>query len=208
MSKNVKAWIKGLFVVVIVAIAGFILQLFADPEASASWTWAQWKVKLLIAIVIGVAAGAGYLAKSPLPRAIFFILSFCLSIVGPLAGVSQAEMNWRTANQITIGWDPVTTLADGSPLPAGESFVYKIYIRTDPAGTPVATNQIITTTSATITFTTEGSFDIGVSTVRFGNNMILAESAIAWSNDPKYVQGGNTFGGKYFLPGGMITNMR
>lgn len=140
-----------------------------------------------------------------------FQLFLSLFIVLSLLGITQpvqAQMNWRTANQITIGWDPVTTLSDGQPLPAGEVFVYKIYIRTDPAGTPVATDQIITSNTATITFTSDGAFDVGVSTVRFGNNAIISESTIAWSNDPTVTQGGAIFGAKYFRAGKTITNLR
>jgi hypothetical protein len=137
-----------------------------------------------------------------------FVVSvlFLLLFLVPLA--PAAEMNWRTANQITIGWDPVTVLDNGNPLPAGQSIAYRIYIRPDPAGTPVAALNLVTTPSATVTFVSEGIFDIGVSTLRMQGAEVLSESAIAWSNDAQYVQGGNIFGGKYYVSGGMIHNMR
>ena len=108
----------------------------------------------------------------------------------------------------TVAWDPVTLLVDGASLPPGQTFQYKIYIRADPSGIPVAASQLINGTQATVTFVSEGSYDLGVSTVRMEGTAVLDESDIGWSNDPAVAAGGNIFGGRYMRSGKKITNLR
>ena len=129
-------------------------------------------------------------------------------LLAPPPTKAQAATVWKTANQITVAWDAITTLDDGSPLPTGTTMQYQLYTRTDPSGPPVANGNAVTATQATVTFTTEGQFDIGLKAQRMVNAQVVAESIIVWSNDPAVVQGGNTFGDIYFRAPAAPKNMR
>lgn len=137
------------------------------------------------------------------------VIILLLAMFYSLAGVAQAQMVWKTANQVTVAWDAVTTLNDGAPLPAGDSIQYQLYIRTDPSGTPVAGGQPITSaTQVTVTFMAEGAYDIGVKAQRMVAGAVVQEIEIAWSNDPAVVAGGQTFGGIYYKAPAGVRNLR
>ena len=68
-------------------------------------------------------------------------------------------LNWHTANQATVAWDPVTTLADGSAIPAGSTIEYTVYLAnsiTDPGKTNPSEIATVAATEYTITLNTEG----------------------------------------------------
>jgi len=67
MNPKTKAWLKGLAVAVITAIATGLLQLLINPTEVALWTWAQWKSALILSGVFGLIAMLTYIAKSPMP---------------------------------------------------------------------------------------------------------------------------------------------
>ncbi len=67
MSPKTKAWLKGLAVAVITAVATGLLQLLLNPTEVALWTWAQWKAALILSGVFGLIAMLTYIAKSPWP---------------------------------------------------------------------------------------------------------------------------------------------
>lgn len=108
---------------------------------------------------------------------------------------------FKTTNSITISWDPVT-------VPAGSTAQYQIYTRADPSGTPVESGNPITTTQATVTFTVEGQYDIGVKVQRLVAGAVVSDSTISWSNDPLVAQGGAAFGAQYYNPPPAATNLR
>ena len=112
-------------------------------------------------------------------RQIFLIpLILILSILPAFA------IDWHTANQITIHWDATTTLADGTPILATDTIMYGIYIR-EKSGTE---SKLLETSDTvyTHTFTQEGQYIIGVSTVRYveygTENEIREESEVNWSD--------------------------
>jgi hypothetical protein len=111
---------------------------------------------------------------------------------------AAADVLWQTANQLTVAWDPPATLKDDLPIPPGSTLQYQLYLRTDPAGQPTKTGQPTAGTTATVTFTTEGRFDIGVSTLRLVDGQLVNESDIAWSNDASAVDAGIIFGVVYY----------
>ena len=115
---------------------------------------------------------------------------------------------WKVANQVTVAWDAVTTLTDGTPIPAGSTIQYQVYIRTDPTGNPLASGNPITATQALVTFAAEGFYDIGIKAQRVVSGQVISESTVAWSNDPLVAQGGNDFGVQYYLSPGEIKNWR
>lgn len=121
--------------------------------------------------------------------------------------IAFAVDNWHTANQITVAWDAVTQLSDGSPVPPTSTINYKIYIRPDGAASPITEIASGTATQATITLVAEGKYVAGIKAVRIESGETISESAISWSDDPIVVSAAGTFGVIYFrapkVPGGL-----
>lgn len=124
------------------------------------------------------------------------------------ASYVSADVNWHLANQTTVGWDAVTTLSDGTPVPA-EQISYKVYIakladKSDKvvAGDAVVNNQY------TITLNSEGKWYVGVSTVRTVNGVVIESSRIAWSDVPTDCENGETFGIMLYLGPANVTKLR
>jgi hypothetical protein len=123
-------------------------------------------------------------------KIILFILIFFV-----LIGFAYS-FEWRPANQGTVAWDAVTTLSDGNPIPATDTVKYKIYLRDEL--NQITENQETDATSATISFSVEGKYHIGVSTMRYKGAEKLGESGINWSNENgEYTP--NPFGFMFYL---------
>jgi len=117
-----------------------------------------------------------------------------------------AHTNWINTNEVTIDWEAVTTLADGSDIPENNEVRYLVYIdnpnmhvnelvekyvddvRID-AVTPIAE------TSCKIRFKDKGSFLVGVQSVLYNNEKktVGMRSVISWS-DSKNATKNNPFG--------------
>jgi hypothetical protein len=133
-------------------------------------------------------------------------LALALSAVLLLATTAWA-LDWHTANQSTVAWDAVTTDVDGNPVPAaGERLSYTLYLAnsvTDPDKTnptEVGTTQAL---SLVITLGVKGSYYVGIKSILeaddgAGGWTAASESGVVWSDDPQYVQGGVTFGLRYY----------
>ena len=128
-------------------------------------------------------------------------------------------LDWQTTNQSTIAWDAYDASA-GNP---GDEYRYNVYIKLqgDTVGTLVSQEQV--STEFTATFTSEGFFIVGVSTVRFvdldlsgsydptvdideNGDPVILESTINWS-DVNGASTPNPFGIRHFVaplePGGL-----
>lgn len=101
---------------------------------------------------------------------------------------------WVPANQVTIAWDAVTRLEDGSPIPSGQTVTYTIWQRAGTQDGPVTEGSTIETTQATIGFATPGRYYIGISSNLMQESLLLAQSAVSWSYDATVTQNGQTFG--------------
>lgn len=114
--------------------------------------------------------------------------------------------SWFPANQKRMAWDPVTTLSDGSLLPAGSTIQYVCYTKTPTVPTPVQVG-ITSVSDFLFTFTVEGKYYLGVKSQRMEAGVVVSESAISWSNDPLFAQAGSTFGVMFYFtpaaPGGL-----
>ena len=88
----------------------------------------------------------------------------------------------------------MTALNDGTPIPAGSTIQYQVYIRTDPTGNSVAAGNPITALQSLVTLAAEGFYDIGIKAQRVVGSQVVSESTVAWLNDPLVAQGGNDFG--------------
>jgi hypothetical protein len=125
------------------------------------------------------------------------LLALILLLLLPALAPAQT---WYSANQRTVAWDPVTTDDAGVPLPAG-SVNYKIFYKLVVVPEPVFISEIATN-QVTITFPNEGSYFVGVSSVRKEGQTVVAESIPAWSDNPTYCEDGRTFGIRFYrFPG-------
>jgi hypothetical protein len=125
-----------------------------------------------------------------------FVL-LALFIPGLVLGAGTVNMG----SQITVAWDPVT-------VPTGSTVQYQMFYRTDPGGSQTSAGNPLTSTQATVTFVSEGTYDIGVQAQRLQNGVVVSSSSVSWSNDPTRVQGGNTFMDQYMAPPPGPANLR
>jgi len=126
-------------------------------------------------------------------KLIYFLICLIISVF-LFVGVSGA-VEWHTANQITVEWNAVTTVA------APDVLKYGVYTRMLPNAEPVLLNEQ-DTTAVTITFEAEGKYIIGVSTIRYVNQGTpeeqRLESEINWS-DTNGESTPNPFGSSYYI---------
>ena len=129
--------------------------------------------------------------KVILTLAIIFLLTI---------SVTYAQ-TWHSTNQVTIGWDAVTTLSNGDPIPPGDSVTYRVYIA-DADNDPDKTNKTlideVSDIQYTIQFVQEARYFIGISAVR--NATVSVESTISWSDDPTICLNNEDFGVVFFHP--------
>jgi hypothetical protein len=110
------------------------------------------------------------------------------------------SQTWHTANQVTVTWDAVTTNSDGNPLSTTDPIKYQVYSKLAPSGTEDKVGTEITTLSQTVSFSSEGSYYLGVKAIRYIGTEKVGESAIAWSSDPLVCYNNQAFGVRYWLP--------
>ena len=107
---------------------------------------------------------------------------------------AMAEIPFYNANQVTLGWNEVTTDVDGDAVPGISYKVYLVNAVTDPNKINPAvvaeptTNQVILTLS-------KGKFFVGVSAVYLGN-----ESGITWADTQDTSEGAEQFGLRFAVP--------
>ena len=132
------------------------------------------------------------------------ILAVCF-----LAGGAQAQI-WYPANQATVAWDPVTTIDNGSPLPAGDVIKYHLWATPSINMTKANPTDMGTTEAAqmTLSFPTEGRYFLGVQTERWVAGAMESSSIIAWSDDQNVCADAKTFGVKYYLPPGVAHGLK
>ncbi len=131
-------------------------------------------------------------------------MSYALILVVILFCTPAYAQTWHTANQFTLGWDPVP-LAEPSDQPNK----YQVYTRTDlvSSGTPVGGE--ITATQMVITLSTQGRRFFGVETIRYpaGETVGFKSATKAWSNVAADCGPDGPFGVVYFVappaPGGL-----
>lgn len=125
---------------------------------------------------------------------LLFFLSPLTSYLSPVSA-----QTFYPTNQLTVAWDEVT-------VPSG-TVSYKVYIKPEAGGTE-ALATTVTATQATVTFTQEGRYFLGVSSVRTVNAIPIESSTISWSNVAAVCQNGVTFGAQYYVPPAAPANFR
>ena len=127
-----------------------------------------------------------------------FAIIFLFMAAGILTVAHGDQMH--PANQRTIAWDP-----------AENATAYAVYAREVGSTQPIPLGET-DQTQYTATLAAEGLYRLGVRALRKetinGVLTTVAESEIAWSDDPAAVLGGETFGVYYFLPPPMVANLR
>lgn len=120
-------------------------------------------------------------------------------------------VEWKTTNQATAAWDAVTTLDDGSALPAGNTVKYRVYLSnavTDPDKANPALLGETDQLEYVITLNAEGKYFVGVQSVRFDETATeVGVSAINWS-DTNGAATPNPFGLVHYLPPAAPANLR
>ena len=122
---------------------------------------------------------------------IAFIVTFAL-----LAGAAVFGQTMHPADQKTIAWDE-----------AENATSYRVLVRPAPDGEAVQVGETEQLFFA-VTMPSEGSWFVGVQSVRVENDQVVGESTISWSNDPEVVAGGETFGIIYFAPPATVGGLR
>lgn len=126
--------------------------------------------------------------------------------------VPAFSQEWHTANQITVHWNAVTELEGGIVIPETNLIEYRVYLAnaiTDPDKTNPAEIGIAGDTSYVITLVNEGSYFIGLETIRrLADGTLIGESGIGWTDDPAIALDGHTFGIRHFLPPLVATGVR
>jgi hypothetical protein len=132
------------------------------------------------------------------------VMAMVLAMMLVFTGTAMAQVdNWHIANQATVGWNAVTLLDNGEPIPATDTVRY-VVLMSNAITDPNKTNPVeLGTTDAleyVITLNTEGRYLVGIKSERLVEGTKVAESTVAWSDDPAAVKDGKTFGLTYFRP--------
>jgi hypothetical protein len=116
------------------------------------------------------------------------ILAFALAIMFTISPV--LALDWHTANQVTVAWDPSEKIADTDVIS------YVLYLRVVGTETPIKVGETADT-QYVVTFTEEGKYYLGVSAKRLVADGESIESDINWS-DVNGESTPNPFGVKFY----------
>jgi hypothetical protein len=123
------------------------------------------------------------------------VKKFLILVTLLCAALTCSAQETIVANAVVVAWDAVTTLVDGTQLPAGDSVDYEVLIALNK-DVPIIkgrTDQL----EFSIVFDQEGTYFIGVRAIRIHNSE-ESISEIAWSDDIQYAP--NPFVVLYLLP--------
>ena len=109
-------------------------------------------------------------------KKIFAILTILMLIVFTLAWGQEIVHT----NQLTVAWDAPTELDTGEPIPAEDIIEYEVWVR--DAADEVTYIGRTPALQYTVTMPYEGTFDIGVQTVRMISTGEEVYSGINWSD--------------------------
>ena len=120
-----------------------------------------------------------------------------------LMASTASAVIWKNASLVPIAWDAVTTLENGSPIPAESAVNYVVYIVPE-SGIADADNQKIevgqtTDTTFNIVMTDEGNYYFGGKAERLVDGVKVNESTISWSFVAANTQGGEEMGIVFYL---------
>jgi hypothetical protein len=117
------------------------------------------------------------------------ILGLAVALVLGYVGILYAGTH--TVTEVTLGWNPVTTLADGSAVPA-DQVSFEVFVADLARQNQVAVGRT-TQNSFHIVFQGEGKFIVGCRTVRTVDGEEVAYSEMSWSDMADRCENGETF---------------
>ena len=128
-------------------------------------------------------------------------LSIPFVLILALTSVALGATTWTVANQSTIGWDATTLLDDGTPIPAGDTVTYRVYIKKDGETGDGTQAYETAQLQQTITFGQEGRWLVGIQAVRAPENNPdnIQVSQIVWSNTEDVALVPVAFGFIYYM---------
>jgi hypothetical protein len=115
-------------------------------------------------------------------------------------------ITWHEVNQATVGWTAVTTLSDGSPLPADSTIQYRVFTRS-VAG-EIAELGVTSLTTYTVTLSDGQKVLIGVQAERVKAGTVVSKSArVSWSDNSADCLNGEDFGVAYTREPANVTGL-
>lgn len=128
-------------------------------------------------------------------KLVLFVL-ICIAL-GSLLGyctVGWAADTWYKGTTVTFAWDAVTAYEDGTPVVAGETVTYKIYVKNDKTGAEILIGSA-TGAQTPVVVPSRGWW-------RFGTQATIPPdvSSISWSSSAVACLEGQTFGLRYLFP--------
>ncbi len=128
-----------------------------------------------------------------LVTAILFVFTASLLLFWVLADAKpqklspEAGMVVYRGPVIAIEWRPVTTLGDGSPIPAGSRIYYEVWtMKTNCKDRRLEGKTYVPWANV---YLRNGRYYVGVRAIREIDGIPSSESDISWSNDPVVVDG-------------------
>lgn len=110
------------------------------------------------------------------------------------AGIAYGQVRKVVPNQVTVGWDAVTTLQNGNPVPAGDLIKYEIYLADYPVAEAdrenPAAHTLLGETDAVewlVTLQNEGNYAVGIRSIRYVDGDTVdpdkrIENGFGWSD--------------------------
>ena len=130
-----------------------------------------------------------------------------LLLTGPV-NAQEHEVEWKQANQATVGWTAPEGLQSGAPLPAGDRFAYRVYAKVQgEEEVAEQTTGPLYEQELTLTFTGEGRFLVGVRALRMRDDVELSRSPIVWSDNSEIVAEGQPWGILHYILPEHITGL-
>jgi len=118
-------------------------------------------------------------------------------------------LDWITANQVTLSWEPVTALENGQPIPDGNVIKYEVFYLPENGNKAGALSPLGETPDSkyVITFTEEGNFILGVRATRWINETLKGKSRIAWTDEPAAMKNEITQGIIFYRRPGKVNGL-
>jgi len=147
-------------------------------------------------------------------RRLFIVFAFlvCFGAVIAAGAMLPGDLHWHVARKATIAWSQDYKLEDGRSLPSG-TIKWLVYLRDAAGNERQVTSKPITMPRYTLTLPGEGSYLVGVQSVRTAtadksDTAVVAAAPIVWSSDPAVVAGRRPFGLRFFSPPASPTGLR
>jgi len=130
---------------------------------------------------------------------IMSVLLFCST-------ASAIVDSWMPANQVTIAWDAVTTLGDGSAITSGGTVEYEV-VRASADKSDIQVLWSGPETQVQLTLVAYGRMIFGIKSLLIVDGQRVSESEYGWSDDPEVVGSAGTFGVLFYQAPAKVTGM-